>query len=55
MAELRRTLEKRFGQRVEVEITTDPRLLGGFVAKVGSEVYDASVIGKIDKFRGSLA
>lgn len=54
VAELRRTLEKKFGRRVEVTVTTDPSLLGGFVAKVGSEVYDASVAGKIDKFRSSL-
>ena len=30
-------------------------LIGGFVAKIGSEVYDASVAGKIEKFRESLA
>ena len=55
MAELRRTLEKKFGRRVDVTVTTDPSLLGGFVAKVGSEVYDASVAGKIHKFRESLS
>ena len=52
--ELRRTLEKKTGQKVEVDVTVDPDLLGGFVAKVGSEVYDASVAGKINKFRESL-
>lgn len=54
LAELRQTLEKRFGRRVEVTVKTDPALLGGFVAKIGSEVYDASVSGKIQKFRTSL-
>lgn len=54
IAELRQTLEKKFGRRVEVSVTTDPALLGGFVAKIGSEVYDASVAGKIHKFRESL-
>jgi F-type H+-transporting ATPase subunit delta len=54
IAELRQTLEKKFGKRVEVKVTTDPSLLGGFVAKVGSEVYDASVAGKIQKLRTSL-
>jgi F-type H+-transporting ATPase subunit delta len=54
IAELRKTLEKKFGRRVEISVTTDPSLLGGFVAKVGSEVYDASVAGKIQKFRESL-
>lgn len=54
IAQLRQTLEKKFGRRVEVNVTTDPDLLGGFVAKIGSEVYDASVHGKIEKFRTSL-
>src|SRR5262249_22203359 len=49
--ELRRTLEKKVGQKVELELSVDPSLLGGFVAKIGSEVYDASVAGKINKFR----
>jgi F-type H+-transporting ATPase subunit delta len=52
--ELRRTLEKKVGRKVEVDVTVDPALLGGFVAKIGSEIYDASVAGKIHKFRESL-
>lgn len=51
---LRRTLEKKFAKRVDVRVTTDPALLGGFVARIGSEIFDASVAGKIDKFRESL-
>lgn len=53
-ASLARTLEAKFGRKVEVTVTTDPALLGGFIAKVGSEVYDASVSGKINRFRESL-
>ena len=52
--ELQRTLQKRFGRGVEIHLTVDPTLLGGFVAKVGSEIYDASVTGKIERFRESL-
>lgn len=52
--QLRRTLEKKAGRKIEMTVTTDPALIGGFVAKLGSEVYDASVLGKIDKFRESL-
>jgi len=51
---LRRLLEKKFAHKVELEVSVDPALLGGFVAKVESEVYDASVAGKINKFRESL-
>jgi F-type H+-transporting ATPase subunit delta len=54
LEQLRIVLEKKFGGKVEVEVSTDPALLGGFVAKVGSEVYDASIAGKMNKFRESL-
>ncbi len=54
LEELKRTLEKKVGRKVELDLSVDPSLLGGFVAKIGSEVYDASVAGKINKFRESL-
>jgi len=54
-AQLRQTLEKKLGKKVELRLTTDPALIGGFVAQVGSEIWDASVSGKINKFRASLA
>ncbi|HEX9458187.1 MAG TPA: ATP synthase F1 subunit delta [Thermoanaerobaculia bacterium] len=54
-ADLRAMLERKVGAKVDVDITVDASLIGGFVAKVGSEVYDASVSGKIEKFRESLA
>ena len=53
-AQLRKTLEKKAGRKVEMTVTTDATLIGGFVARIGSEVYDASVLGKIEKFRESL-
>ena len=55
VSDLRKALEKRVGKRVEVRVSTDPSLLGGFVAKIGSEVYDASIVGKIHKFREKLS
>jgi len=54
-SELRRTLESKFGRRIELQLNTDTTLLGGFVAKVGSEVYDASVKGQLQRFRDSLS
>jgi F-type H+-transporting ATPase subunit delta len=54
-ADLRAMLERKVGAKVEVDISVDPALIGGFVARIGSEVYDASVSGKIEKFRESLA
>ncbi|MEA2568515.1 MAG: F-type H+-transporting ATPase subunit delta [Acidobacteriota bacterium] len=55
IAQLRTTLEKQAGRRVEMHLTVDPTLLGGFVARIESRIYDASVVGKIEKFRQSLA
>jgi F-type H+-transporting ATPase subunit delta len=52
---LQQMLERKVGKSVEVHLTTDPMLLGGLVAKIGSEIFDASVAGKIEKFRTSLA
>jgi F-type H+-transporting ATPase subunit delta len=49
------TLSRKVGKRVELDIRTDPNLLGGFVVQIGSEIWDASVAGKINKFRESLA
>jgi F-type H+-transporting ATPase subunit delta len=54
MQELARVLGKKTGKQVELDVRTDSALLGGFVAKIGSEIYDASVIHKIRRFRESL-
>lgn len=55
ISQLAETLSKKVGKKVELDIRTDKNLLGGFVARIGSEVWDASVIGKIQKFRETLA
>jgi F-type H+-transporting ATPase subunit delta len=52
--DLAETLSRKTGKKVELDIRTDPKLLGGFVVKIGSEIWDASVAGKINKFRESL-
>jgi len=52
---LKAALEGKLGKKVQLEIATDSSLLGGFVATVGSEVWDASVIAQINKLRESLA
>ena len=54
IGQLADTLSKRVGKKVELDIKTDPKLLGGFVVQIGSEIWDASVAGKINKFRESL-
>jgi F-type H+-transporting ATPase subunit delta len=47
-------LSAKVGKKVELDIRTDPKLLGGFVVQIGSEIWDASVLGKINRFRESL-
>ncbi|HET7711929.1 MAG TPA: ATP synthase F1 subunit delta [Thermoanaerobaculia bacterium] len=54
VSELAAVLSSKVGKRVELDLHTDPTLLGGFVARIGSEIYDASVLGKIDRFRETL-
>lgn len=54
MQQLARVLSEKTGKKVELDVRTDPALLGGFVAQIGSEIYDASVVGKIHKFKESL-
>lgn len=52
---LAKALSKRFGREVELRLSTDPSLLGGFVAKLESEVYDASVRGRMTRMRESVS
>jgi F-type H+-transporting ATPase subunit delta len=54
MQELAATLGKKAGKKVQLDVRTDPKLLGGIVVKIGSEIWDASVAGKLNKFRESL-
>ena len=54
MSQLARVLSGKIGKKVELDVRKDPTLLGGFVARIGSEIYDASVINKIARFRESL-
>ncbi len=53
-SELRAALEARFGKKIDLDVSTDPALLGGFVAQIDSEIYDASVRGRIENLRESL-
>lgn len=55
MQRLADVLSKKVGKSVELDVRTDPKLLGGIIVRIGSEIWDASVAGKIHKFRESLA
>src|SRR5262249_54398701 len=43
------------GKKAKLKFSTDPALIGGVVARVGSTVYDGSVRGQLDRLRTRLA
>jgi F-type H+-transporting ATPase subunit delta len=47
-------LAKAAGKPVRIEYNTDPSLIGGAVARIGSVLYDGSVRGSLEKIRQSL-
>jgi F-type H+-transporting ATPase subunit delta len=51
---IRVALEGRTGRTVRLTRSVDPALLGGFVVRVGSEVYDASLAQRLRKTRQAL-
>lgn len=54
LGEIVATLESRFGQKVQATVSVDPDLIGGVSIRVGDEVMDASVRGKLAKLAGAL-
>lgn len=49
------TLARQLGRRVRMNIRVDSAILAGFVARVGSEVFDASAVRAIELFHGEAA
>lgn len=45
-------LARQVGRGVRMRVEVDPRILAGFVAKVGSEVFDASAARAVERFKG---
>lgn len=43
----------RYGE-CEFVYLSEPELIGGFVAQIGDEIYDASVSSKLDKLKESI-
>ncbi|WP_298911898.1 F0F1 ATP synthase subunit delta [uncultured Algimonas sp.] len=54
LTELQSQLKTETGQTVEIETAIDPDLLGGFVVKLGSRLYDASLKTKLEDLRLAL-
>ena len=51
---IRETLEARTGTRVRLRTELDPSLLSGFVVRLGSEVFDASLSRRLERARKAL-
>jgi F-type H+-transporting ATPase subunit delta len=48
-------LEQMTGGPIELDLQTDPSLLGGLVVRVGDRLIDGSVRGRLERLRNQLA
>ena len=48
-------LEELIGGRVELQTDIDPHLLGGLVVRIGDQLIDGSVLGRLERLRNQLA
>jgi len=48
-------LHQLTGKRVRIEFDTDPDLIGGLVARIGSTIFDGSVRNQLDQFKEKMA
>ena len=51
---LRRALSERTGYEVKLDISVDPELIGGAIARVGDLVFDGSIRAQLDQLRANL-
>jgi F-type H+-transporting ATPase subunit delta len=54
-ASLRAQLERRTGQTVDLEENADPTIIGGLMVRVGDELIDASVAGRLRRIEAQLS
>ncbi|WP_353573088.1 F0F1 ATP synthase subunit delta [Candidatus Albibeggiatoa sp. nov. BB20] len=52
--ELQTVLQKRFGKQIDINISIDAELIGGWVIRAGDEVIDASVKGRLQQLATEL-
>ena len=48
---LESALSRRVGKTVRMQVEVDPNVVAGFVARVGSNMFDASAVQEIERFR----
>lgn len=54
LKEIKLNLKKTLGREVDVETSVDPDLLGGFIVRVGSRLYDSSLKTKLEDLKIAL-
>jgi ATP synthase F1 delta subunit len=54
-AAIQDALAGRTGKAVRMQIDFDPKLIGGFVARAGSRVFDGSVAAEIRRFQAQVS
>jgi F-type H+-transporting ATPase subunit delta len=54
MAEIKVSLEKRYGAGLDISFSTNPALIGGVRIQVGSDLYDGSVKTRLEKLAQSF-
>lgn len=47
-------ISRHIGKRVELRTNVDPDIIGGVVVRVGDQLFDASVRGKLERLRRAL-
>jgi F-type H+-transporting ATPase subunit delta len=53
--EILQRLRTLTGKEVQIQVGVDPAILGGVVVRIGDQVIDASVAGRLDRLRQDLA
>jgi F-type H+-transporting ATPase subunit delta len=51
---LHETLVAATGQKVRLSFTTDEKIIGGMVARIGSTIFDGSVQNQLERLSDSL-
>ena len=54
LTKIKSELKKTLGRTVDVETSVDPSLLGGFVVRIGSRLYDSSLKTKLEDLKLAL-
>lgn len=48
---IQQAMEKCLKQKIELQRRNDPKILGGFIMKVGSKMLDCSILAKLNKIK----